>query len=153
MNSLQDSAPRISAMSQHAVDNVRKLEAVLRESPQFELETRHVIHGGMYSRTIRMPAQHILTGTLVKVPTLLIISGHVTVYLGDGHAELIGYGVVPASAGRKQAFVSHMDTDISMVFCTSAKTVSEAEAELTDEVDLLVSRSDQGSNFITITGE
>ena len=154
MNNVQIAGSVIPAMSLQAIDKVRELTEIFKEAPQYALETNHIIHGGMYSRTITMPAGHVLTGSLVKVNTLLIINGHVTAYLGDiGSAEFNGYGVVPASAGRKQAFISHADTDITMIFATDATSVEEAEAELTDEADMLVSRSDTGSNNVLITGE
>lgn len=154
MSSVQIADSGIPAMSARAIDKVRELTEIVKAAPQYALETNHIIHGGMYSRTITMPAGHVLTGSLVKVNTLLIINGHVTAYLGDiGSAEFNGYGVVPASAGRKQAFISHTDTDITMVFATEATSVEEAEAELTDEADMLVSRSDTGSNKVLITGE
>ena len=154
MNSVQIADSGIPAMSQRAIDKVRELTELVKAAPQYALKTNHIIHGGMYSRTITMPAGHVLTGALVKVSTLLIINGHVTAYLGDiGSAEFKGYGIVPASAGRKQAFISHTDADITMVFATEATSVEEAESEFTDEADMLLSRSIIGSNNVLITGE
>ena len=154
MSNIQRAEARIPAMSPRAVGRVEELTDMVRAAPQLALATRHIIHGGMYSRTIMLPAGHILTGSLVKVSTLLVINGHVTAYLGDsGAAEFKGYGVLPASAGRKQAFISHTDTDLTMVFATDATSVEEAEAAFTDEGALLVSRSDLASNDILITGE
>ena len=153
MSSLVAQGNRIPAMSSGAIASVRKLEAALLQAPQAEVKTLHVIHGGMYSRTIKIPRNGLLTGALIKIQTTLIVNGHVTVYLDGDAVELIGYNVLPASAGRKQAFFAHDETDLTMIFPTSAKSVQEAEAEFTDETDLLVSRQDEGSNTIIITGE
>ena len=153
MNNVQTVGSRIPAISPEAVGKVEALADFAREAPQYPIETEHVIHGGMYCRTIMLPAGYILTGTLVKVPTLLTINGCVTVYLGDeGSAEIAGHAVLPASAGRKQAFVSHTYTYISMVFSTDARSIEAAEAEMTDEADILISRS-IGTNTIVITEE
>lgn len=145
--------PSIPAMSSDAVAKVRELEGVLRELPQVEIATEHVLHSGMYARTIRMPAGIMLTGVFIVIPTLLIVNGHATAYIGGEAIDLVGHQVIPASAGRKQAFIAHADTDLTMVFATKAKTVEEAEAEFTDEAHLLFSRKPGAINRINITGE
>ena len=151
MNALTTADFCIPAMRNEAIDKVRKFEAVAMQAPQVEIRTDHVIHGGMYARTIRIPAGVVLTGALIKIATLLIVSGRANVFVGDGSIELAGYHVIPASAGRKQAFVAIEDTDLTMVFPSQSKSVEEAEAEFTDEAALLFSRS--GENVVTITGE
>tara|TARA_R110000787_G_scaffold31625_1_gene83782 strand:+ start:433 stop:852 length:420 start_codon:yes stop_codon:yes gene_type:complete len=139
-------------MSSAALNKVRALEQFVKAAPQYAVETHHVIHGGMYCRTIMLPAGHVLTGALVKVPTLLTISGCVTVYLGDsGSVEIEGHAVLPARPGRKQAFVSHTDTHISMTFATSAQSVDAAEEAMTEEADNLMSRSN--TNTVLVTGD
>jgi hypothetical protein len=147
-------APRIPAMAPGAIDKVRQLEALAKERPQVAFETEHVLHGGMYARTICVPAGVMITGALVKLATLLIIQGDALAYVGgDEPLRLQGYGVLAASAGRKQVFVALADTRITMVFPTEARTVDEAERQFTDEAGILSSRGDPASNRITITGE
>lgn len=122
------------------------------QAPQLPIATHHVIHGGLYARTIRIPAGTLLTGAEIKRATLLIFNGHASIAVDDGTIELVGYHVLPASAGRKQAFLAHADTDLTMIFPTAAMTVEACEAEFTDEAHLLMSRhSDR--NTVTITGE
>ncbi len=144
--------PAIPPMSAAAIESVRALEAAALQRPQVEIPTQHALHAGMYARTIRIPAGVLLTGALIKVPTLLMLSGDATVFVGDGAVRLTGYHVLPASAGRKQAFIAHADTDLTMVFPTHARTVEEAEAEFTDEADRLLSRRQQDASVLTITG-
>jgi hypothetical protein len=138
-------------MSREAIERVRALEAQVLALPQTEIATRHVIHGGMYARTIRVPAGVLLTGAEIKIATVLVIHGHSLVTLGEQTVELVGHNVLPASAGRKQAFLALADTDLTMVFPTSARTVEEAENQFTDEADQLFSR--HGENVVIITGE
>ena len=45
------------------------------------------------------------------------------------------------------------ETIVSMAFPTNARSVEEAEAEFTDDSDMLASRRDESLNIITITGE
>lgn len=131
----------VPAMSPAAIDKVRRLEAELLKLPQLELRTTHALHGGMYARTLLMPAGTIVTGVLIKVPTIMIVSGAVLVYIGtDEPLELVGYNVIPASAGRRQVVVAICDTEITAVFPTDATTIDEAERAFSDEFELLAAR-------------
>lgn len=145
--------PILPAMTPTALDVVRRAEKFSKSCTQLPLSTHHVIHGGMYSRTINIPKNSFITGALIKRATLLIVNGDCSVFTGgDQPLCLKGYNVLPASAGRKQAFFAHKDTVITMLFPTQSKTVAEAEEEFTDETDLLVSRM-SNSDIILITGE
>lgn len=144
---------RIAPMTPAAIDKVRQLEAGLMGLPQVEIATAHLLHGGMYARTIRIPAGVVLTGALIKRATVLIVNGTCTMFVGDDTLTLHGYRVLPASAGRKQVFLAHEDTDLTMLFPSRAGSVAEAEAEFTDETDLLLSRRSDGRDSITITGD
>jgi hypothetical protein len=136
------------------IADVRALERHVLTLPQTPIATHHVLHGRMYVRTILIPAGTVLTGALIRVPTMVIVAGDALVTLGDGGSmRLAGYHVLPASAGRKTAFVTHADTHVTMIFPTAARTVEEAEAEFTEEADGLCSRRDPASNHVVITGE
>jgi hypothetical protein len=144
---------RIATMSEDSIARVRALESRLMDCPQEEIATGHVIHGGMYARTIPIAAGVVITGAEIKLATLLIISGHVSVYTDDGTVELTGYNVLAASAGRKQAFVAHSDTWLTMIFSTKAQVVEQAEDEFTDEPHLLLTRRGIGKQTVVLTGE
>lgn len=141
MRELAKPGPRLlPASSARALALAVDLERELRVRPQLELETHHFLHAGVYARTIRLLAGTIVTGALVKIPTVLIVSGDVMVTIGDEEVRISGYSVLPAAAGRKQSFVALAETHLTMTFATAAKTVAEAEAEFTDETHLLLSR-------------
>jgi hypothetical protein len=144
-------APSLPAMSGAAVDKIRALEQINLQQEQTPIVTHHLIHAGMYHRTIKIDAGVVLTGALIKRATTVTVSGDALVSTGDYAVRLVGYHVLPASAHRKQAFLANTETHITMCFPTKAKTVEEAEAEFTDEADLLFSRT--GENVINITGE
>lgn len=143
----------IPAMRDDAIAKVREFEAIQLAQPQRAIDTHHVIHAGMYARTICIPAGVVLTGALIKLATLLISDGDAVVFVGDHCIDLVGRHVIPASAGRKQAFFARADTHLTMVFATAATSVAEAEAKFTDEAELLFSRQPEAVNHITITGE
>lgn len=146
-------SPRLPAMTPEAIEKVRLIERFsLEHCEQVEFPTEHLLHGGMYARTLRMRAEQILTGALLKIATTLVVSGDCTVFIGEEAIELRGYTVLPGSAGRKQVFVSHTDVSMTMFFPTQAKTVAEAEREFTDEYALLMTNR-QDSVTTLITGE
>jgi len=136
----------IQPMAPEAIERVRMLESQLAELPQVEIDTHHSLHGGMYARTITIPAGVALTGALMRVATLLIISGDADIFIGSKVIRFTGYNVLQAAAGRKQAFYAHKDTQVTAIFPTSAKTVEEAEDQLTEEASQLLSRK-QDRNF------
>lgn len=135
--------PTIGPMSEANLSKVREVEKFLLDKPQIEIKTSHEFHAGLYSRTIMIPAGVLITGALIKIETLLILSGDATIVINGVSSRISGYGVIPASAGRKQIFMAHEDTYLTMVFKTSARTIEEAEAEFTDEADMLGSRREQ----------
>lgn len=136
----------LPAMSAEDVARVCALEAEAAKLPQIEIETSHLIHAGMYARTIMIPANGMITGALIKRATTLIVSGETTVFVGGQTMHLSGYHVVPGSAGRKQVFFAHTDTWLTMIFPTEAETVEDAEADFTDETDKLITRRAERRN-------
>lgn len=133
----------IIGMSDDSISKVQTLETEAAKLPQVELETVHTFHAGMYARTIMIPAGVMITGALIKIATILIISGKGIVYAAEGSREYNGYNVVSAMANRKQAFFAHEDTYLTMLFPTKSSTIAEAEAEFTDETDILLTNRER----------
>lgn len=145
----------LAALPATTPEMLARIDALAEEltgNEPVDVPTQHVIHAGMYARTIVMPKEMVLVGALLKRATLVIVTGSARVLAGEQWIELEGYNVVPASSGRKQVFVSYSPVIITMLFPTQAKTVAEAEAEFTDEAAALLSRR-QDANTVVITGE
>jgi hypothetical protein len=153
MNTLTVVPARLPATNPDAIEKLRRAEEIILAQPQIEISTHHVLHAGTYSRTIRIPAGVVLTSVLIKIPTVVIVNGDVTVSTGDHAMTLHGYNVLPASAGRKTAYIAHTDTDVTMLFPSKAQTVEDAEHEFTDEAHLLFSRKGDAGDQVVITGE
>jgi hypothetical protein len=141
--------PPSSAMLQ-AIDRVH--EQILACS-QCEIATEHLIHGGMYARTIRLVPGTKMVGSLIRRATILIVQGDCAVLIGDKRIDLSGYNIIPGCAGRKQFFVTQGPVEMTMIYPTSARTVEEAENEIFAEADQLVSRKDGSRDQVTITGQ
>jgi len=153
MSALATTGRSLPATPPAAMERVRALEAQVQALPQVQIPTYHVIHAGLYARTIRIPAGVVLTGAEITRATLLICSGHAVVTMGDSVHELYGYHVLPAEAGRKQAFLALADTDLTMLFATDARDIATAEGQFTTEPERLMSRAPDAINIVTITGD
>jgi len=70
----------------------------------------------------------------------------------DRRVDLEGYNVLAGMPGRKSMSLARGPVEMTLIFPTSASTVEEAENEVFAEADLLVSRRDEDSGTITITG-
>lgn len=131
----------IPEMSLTTIDQVRRYEEVAKGLPQEIAVIEQTIHAGVYARTLRMPAQQVLTGALIQIPTILIVSGNCRIFTGGETKHLIGYHVLQAEKNRKQLIVSVEDTNITMLFATQAKNVKDAEEEFTCEYRQLTTRT------------
>lgn len=152
MSSLLLPIASLQATTPDMLARIAVLEETLIGHEPIDLPTEHVIHAGMYLRTITLPKEMVLTGALIKRATVVIVTGSAAVLVGEQWMRLDGYNVIPASAGRKQVFVSYSPVIITMMFPTKAKTVEEAEAEFTDDADRLLSRR-QNASSVVITEE
>lgn len=143
MNSIAPIGSTIPAMSEESLKKVYELEDQILSYPQVQFEHTHTLHGGVYARTVFLPAGAIITGALIKVPTTLVVAGHVVAYFGDTTVEVNGHHVFMAESGRKSAFAAVGDTWLTMIFATGAATNEEAEMEFTDEYDRLMTRKER----------
>lgn len=143
----------LAPAAQETLDKLAIVNDELLKYEQVPIATEHILHGGMYARTIRLCPGTVMMGSLIKRATMLIVNGPTAALVGDAWVEMDGYNVIPGCAGRKQLFVTRGEVGMTMIFATRAKTVEEAEDEVFAEADLLISRRDGGKDTITITGE
>lgn len=148
----ESDALALPATTKDVLDKLYAAQDKMLQYPQMLIMTEHVLHAGIYSRTVTLPPTTAIVGVLIKRSTLVITVGSGFVLVGQDWAKVDGYQILPASANRKQAFVSRGPLIITMLFPSAAKTVREAEEEFTDETDDLLSRR-QDLNSVVITGE
>lgn len=130
------------------IEKIALVEARIKpHESTLKVTMEHSLHAGMYARTCRLAPWMVITSVLIKIPTLLIVNGDCVVLAGDKWHEIQGYNVIPASAGRKQIYVTREETEITMVFPSNAKTVEEAEREFTDEYENLLTTRQKEVNL------
>lgn len=135
------------------LDQLMRLQAVMATLPQVDLPTEHLLHGGMYARTIRRNFDSVTIGSLINRATILIVNGSCSMLIGDRRVDLEGYNVLAGLPGRKSFSIARGPVEMTMICPTSAQTVEEAENEIFAEADQLISRRDSNPNTVTITNQ
>ena len=123
-------------------DVVSKLEAIILDGPQVDLETCHLIHEGVCSRTVFIKAGTVVTGAKTNLPNICIVSGDITATTDEGLKRFTGYHVLKANAGFKRAVLAHSDTYWTTIWKSELTDICELEDEMTDESSMLQTRRD-----------
>ena len=143
---------KLTPPSQATLDRLATIQAQMLELPQVPTAFEHVLHGGMYARTIRLAPGLLTMGSLINRATILVLQGDCSVVVGDDRVDFSGYNVLPGSPGRKQLFLTRGPVEMTMIFPTAAQTVEEAEDEVFAEADQLESRKEGNRNLVIISG-
>lgn len=122
---------------------VRELERFTLAMPQVEIQTQHLVHGGLYARTIFVPAGTLITGAQMNKDNICVMHGDMSVTTDEGTVRLTGFHVIPASAGFKRAGFAHADTYWTTLMPTQHTDLNDIEDEMTDESSMLQTRRDQ----------
>lgn len=113
---------------------VETLQQELSKLPQYEPQTKHYFHGGMYCREVFRHAGVLVVGAVHKKEHFyLIVSGTVQITDGEGNAqEVTGPHLFQSKPGTKRAVYAVTDTLCMTFHATEAKTVEDAETELVE---------------------
>jgi len=113
---------------------VDALQDELSKLPQYEPETKHYFHGGMYCREVFRHAGVLVVGAVHKKEHFyLIVSGTVAITDGEGNVqEVTGPHLFQSKPGTKRAVYAITDTLCMTFHAIEATTVKEAEAELVE---------------------
>lgn len=114
---------------------IEALESGLRMLPQYEPETKHYFHAGMYCREVKRDAGVLVVGAVHKKEHFyLIVSGTVLITDGENESkEVTGPHVICSKPGTKRAVYSVTPAVCMTFHVTNAKTVEEAEIELVEQ--------------------
>jgi len=110
------------------------LQEFVSRLPQYEPQTKHYFHGGMYCREVTRDAGVIVIGRVHKQEHFyVIVSGTVSITDGANEAqEVTGPCVIRSMPGTRRA-VTSLTPAVCMTFHrTDATTVEAAEEELVE---------------------
>jgi hypothetical protein len=118
------------------VSKVQTLQDVISKMPQYEPETKHTFHAGMYCREVWRPAGVIVVGKIHKKEHFyLIVSGTVAITTDEGVKSVTGPHLLCSKPGTKRAVYAETDALCMTFHVVDAKTIEDAEQELVEEDD------------------
>lgn len=113
---------------------IQDVEALIMQLPQIECPLRHEFRGGMYYRTIRLPAGMMGTGKIHTHPCRnVLLQGSMTVWAEHtGKVEMKAPFIWDSPTGTKRCFIVGESEDVVWMTIHQGpwESVAEAEAEL-----------------------
>lgn len=113
---------------------VERMKQWLATQPQYEPQTKHYFHAGMYCREVWRDANVMVIGKVHKKEHFyLIVSGTVAVTTDDGEELITGPRVLKCKAGTQRAVFSVTPARTMTFHICEARTIEDAERELVEE--------------------
>lgn len=112
---------------------VEKLQFEVSKLPQYEPQTKHTFHGGMYCREVWRPAGVLVIGKVHKKEHFYVVMyGTVSVTTDDGVRSITGPCVLSSMPGTKRAVYAETDALCVTFHRTDSATIEDAETELVE---------------------
>ena len=112
---------------------VEQLQFEVSKLPQYEPQTKHTFHGGMYCREVWRPAGVLVIGKVHKKEHFyLVASGTLAITTDDGVQEVTGPHLLCSKPGTKRAVYAHTDAVCMTFHRVESDNVEDAEIELVE---------------------
>jgi len=139
---LEAVSQKVAALfSNPSLEKIDEYEQLMGQMPQVDLQTTHSISGGVYSRTIFIPAGVSLVGATHSKDHINVMCGDITVTTDDGMKRLTGYNVFATKAGMRRVGYAHTDTYWTSVIHTTETEISKIEGDITPDSHKLQTRN------------
>lgn len=110
---------------------VEKLQVEVSKLPQYEPQTKHTFHGGMYCREVWRPAGVLVIGKVHKKEHFYVIMyGTVSITTDDGVRSITGPCILNSMPGTKRAVYAETDALCVTFHRVDSSTIEDAETEL-----------------------
>ena len=109
------------------------LQKAISQHEQYEPETKHTFHGGMYCREVFRVAGALIVGKVHKKEHFYyVVHGTVLITTDSGAEEVTGPRLICSKPGTKRAVYAVTDALCVTFHRTDAATVADAENELVE---------------------
>ncbi len=109
-------------------ERIDAIEARAKEQPQVEIESVHVVGGGMFARTIRIPAGVQISGRIHRAEHINIMSGgSIIVITEEGAKHLTGFNIMKCLPGSKRLARAIEDTIWTTIIRTDETDLNKIE--------------------------
>lgn len=114
---------------------IDEMQRAISQLPQYEPETNHYFHGGMYCREVKRCEGALIIGKVHKKEHFyVIVSGTVAISQeGEPAKQVTGPCVIKSMPGTKRAVLAITDAVCMTFHRVDCQTVDEAEKELVEE--------------------
>jgi len=113
---------------------IERLMVELSKLEQYEPETTHIFHAGMYCRQVFRHASVLVVGKVHKKEHFyLIVSGTVLITTDDGVERFTGPHLMCSKPGTRRAVYAETDTLCMTFHVIESTTVEDAENELVED--------------------
>lgn len=117
-----------------AVNKMQRLKAEMLLLPQYEPETKHYFHAGMYCREVFRHAGVTIFGRVHKKEHFyLVASGTVKIKSDDDEITVTGPHIFKSKPGTQRAVYAVTDAICMTFHVTESQTPEAAEVELVQE--------------------
>lgn len=101
------------------------------------VETGHLVHGGLYARTMKVKAGMLVIGKVhLKDHVCFLTKGDISVMTDEGMMRVEAPFSLACKAGIKRIGLAHTDTEWVSVHLSNLTDIKELEDELTIDSDL-----------------
>lgn len=115
-------------------DAVQRLKRAMLKLEQYQPETKHTFHAGMYCREVWRPADCLIVGKVHKMEHFyLVVSGTVEIRTDEGKVRVTGPHLMTCKPGTQRAVYAVTDALCMTFHVVKATTVEEAEAECVED--------------------
>ena len=113
---------------------IERLQEVMAQMPNLEMQTNHYFSDGMYCRELLIPAGTTLVGKVHKKEHLCILSQGEMTIVGDGYRKTITAPCIfNSTPGAKRAGFAHSDSIFVTVHATKETDMALLEQELVED--------------------
>jgi hypothetical protein len=113
---------------------VQALQMAISGLPQYQPETKHLFHGGMYCRQVWRQAGALIVGKVHrKEHFYMVVFGTVAITTDDGVQSVTGPYLLCSKPGTKRAVYAETDALCMTFHRTDAVSVEAAEIELVED--------------------
>lgn len=125
----------LSGIAQPHCEAVEQIQKAISQLPQYEPETTHYFHGGMYCREVKRCKDALIVGKVHKKEHFYVVaSGTVAISQeGEPAKQVTGPAVIKSFPGTKRAVLALTDAVCMTFHRVDSCTVEDAETELVED--------------------
>ncbi len=113
-----------------------------------KIVTEHYLHCGIYIRKTDVLKNNLMLGSIILKPSILIVTGNVSLIYDDREEEIIGQKIIPCFSPRQNLFLAKEDSSLISIFRSNENDIKIIEDQVYENSSELISRKTESMNFV-----